>query len=80
MDDIGHPTQLLDSLKYTTGEENGTFTIIRIILAILVFLHLTLAEVVVVVDEVDLDPGWLDRGDLDNQRMVRVVNDKVHSW
>ena len=78
-DDIRYPTELLDSLQYATGKEDGTLTIVGIIFTILILLHQTLAEVVVVVDEVDLYPGRLDGGYLDDQRVVRIIDDKIHT-
>ena len=79
MDDVGHPTQLLNRLQDASGKEDRTFAIVVVILSLLVLLHQTLAEVIVVVDEIDLDLGRLDGGYLNDQRMVCIIDDEVHA-
>ena len=79
MDDIGHPTQLLDSFQYATSKENGTLTIVCIVNAVLVNSHLTLGEIIVVINEIDLDACLGDRGHFDNQWVVCIVNNQIHT-
>ena len=79
VDDVGHPTEFFHGLQYTTGKEDGSFTIVRIVYALFVFFHLALVEIVVIVDEIDLYLGCRDGCNLDDERMVGVINDKVHS-
>jgi len=35
-------------------------------------------KIVFVVDKIDLHPGCLNRGDLDDKGVVRIVNNKIH--
>ena len=79
MDDVGHPTQFLHRLQHATCEEDSAFTIVSIVFALLIFLHQALAEVVVVVDEIHLHLCRLYRGDLDDQRVVGVIDDQIHA-
>ena len=79
MDDIGHPTQLLYRFKHATGKEDGTFAVVGILLTVLILCHETLHEIVVVVDEIDLETSLRYGCDLDDQRMVCVVDNEIHS-
>ena len=79
MDDVGHPAQLLDSLQHAAGKEYGTLTVVGIVVAGLVLGHLTLGEVVIVVDEVHLNACLDDGRNLDDKRVVCVVDDKIHA-
>ena len=38
-----------------------------------------MGEVIIVIDEIDLHPGRLDAGYLDDERMIGFVDDEVHS-
>ena len=78
MDDVGHPTQFLNGLKHTTGKEDGTLTVVGIVIAIGILCHLALGEVVVIVDEIDLNARLDNSSHLDNQWVISIVNDKIH--
>ena len=79
VDNIGHPAQLLHSFQNATGEKDGAFTVVGIVIAHFVFLHLPSREIVIIVDEVHLYTSLLDGSNLDDERVVGVVDDKIHS-
>ena len=60
-------------------KEDGSFAVVFIFLAVLVACHLALHEVVVVVDEVHLKACLRNGGYLDDERVVGVVDYKVHA-
>ena len=69
-----------DGFNHATVEEDGAIVVVLAELAVLVEYHVFLfGEEVIVIDEVDLHSGFLDRGDLDDQGVVGVVDDEVHS-
>ena len=79
MHDGGGPAQFLDRLQHAAGEEDGPFVVVREIIALGVGQHGLAREIVVVVDEVDLYAGCRDRGHLDDQLVIVVVDDEVHA-
>ena len=79
MNHVGTPAQFLHRLEHTARVENGALHVVRIFLIILIKHHLTLVEVVIVVNEIHLHTGRLNRSHLDNQWMVRIINDNIHT-
>ena len=68
-----------DGLQHAAREEDTTLVVVRILYAVLIGNTLAAMEEVVVVGEIDLDASRLNRRYLDQQRMVRVVDDQVHT-
>ena len=54
MDNVRYPAQFLHSLQHASCKKDGALSIISIVGSVLIFVHLTPAEIVVVVDEIDL--------------------------
>ena len=79
MDDVWGPTLFLHGLEHAACKEDCTLAIVGIFLAFLVFHHSPLLEVIFIVDEIYLNTGNGYRGNLDDQRMVGIVDDEVHS-
>ena len=80
MDDVGRPVEFLHRLDNATGEEHATHVVDVAEVAFLVIHQVfLLREEVVVVDEIDLHPRLLDGSHLDDERVVGVVDDEVHS-
>ena len=80
MDHVRRPVEFSDGLDDAAREEHGA--VVVILIEILVAFgdgELPLREEVVVVDEIDLDSRLLNRCHLDDQRMVSVVDDHVHT-
>ena len=78
VDDVRRPAQLAHGFQHTAGEEDGAFVVVghQFFLGIEPG-HLFLEEVFVV-DEIHLHPCGGDGSDLDDQRMVRIVDVEVH--
>ena len=55
MDDIRSPSEFLDSFKYTSCKENGSFSVVFEELAVFVSIEALSVEIVFIVDEIDLD-------------------------
>ena len=70
---------LLDSFQYAAGKEDTALVVVGILYAVLVGYALATVKEVIVIGEVDLDTGRLNRRYLDEQRMIRIVYDQVHT-
>ena len=79
VDHVRGPAQLLDGLEDAAGEEDRTLVVVFEGLAGSVAERLLAAEIVLVVNEVDLDARGRDGGDLDDQGPVHVRDDDVHA-
>ena len=79
VDDVRGPAELLDGLKDAAREENGAFAVVAEELPVRVVEDLPAAEIVLVVDEIDLDAGGGNRRDLDDEGPVDVSDDDVHA-
>lgn len=55
MDDVRGPAQLLHRFKHTSCEEDGPFIVVREECAVVITENLLAAEVILVVDEIDLN-------------------------
>ena len=78
MDDVRCPAEFLDCLKDSPCEENGPFVIVLEELSIGIEKCLFATEIVLVVNEIDLNPCGGNGCDLDDQRSVDVSDDYVH--
>lgn len=80
MDDVGRPVELFHRLDNASGEKDTTVIVVGTEHAFLVIHHvLPFRKEIIVVDEVDLHPGFLDGGHLDDEGVVGIVDDKVHA-
>lgn len=78
VDDVGRPPQLLDGLQYASYEEYRTVFIVVEFSVFVGYCEFPLEEIVVV-DEIYLHPRGLNGRHFDDQRVVRVINDDVHT-
>ena len=79
MDYGRRPAQFLDRLQHAAGEKDGPFVVVGEFRTFAVGQHGLAREIVVVVDEIDLHARRGDRGDLDDELVVVVVDDEVHA-
>lgn len=79
MDDVGSPAQFLDRFEYAARIEDGAFGVVGVFDAVFVVQHHAFVEVVVIVDKIHLHARGLYAGHLDDQWVVRVVDDDVQS-
>ena len=79
MDDVRGPAELFHGLQDAAGVEDGAFAVVGEEGAIVVTEDLFPAEVIFVVDEVNLDAGRGDGRHLDDQGTVHVADDDVHA-
>ena len=79
MDDIGRPPQFFDGFEYAPCEKYGTFIVIGEQFSVFIPNDCFSMEIVFVVDEIDLDAGRRDLSDLNNELMIVVIDDQVHS-
>ena len=80
MDDVRRPVEFLHRFDDATGEEDATAVVVLAKHALLVIHQVFfLREEIVVVDEINLHSRFLDGGHLDNERVVGVVDDEVHT-
>ena len=79
VNDVRCPGQFADGLQNTPSEEDGPFVVVSDQLVLGVQPGHLLFEVVLVVDEVDLHPGRGDGSDLDDERVIGVVDVEIHS-
>ena len=77
MDDIRRPAELLNGLKHTLAEEDGTLIVVFEERTVVVVVAGFAVEVIFVVKEVHLHFGLRDGSDLDNQRVVVIVDRNV---
>lgn len=79
VDDVRRPAQFLDGFQNSPTEEDHTvFVVFEEFFLGIVEDGFALEEVLVV-NEVDLHPGTLDGGYLDDERVIVLVDDQVHS-
>ena len=78
MDDVRRPAELLHRLQDAPGVEDGALAVVGEEGAVVVAERLFAAEIVLVVNEIDLDAGGGDGGHLDDQGPVHVADDDVH--
>ena len=79
MDYIRNPTQFFYGFQYSAYIEDRTIVIIFILISILIADRGFPLEEILVVNKVNLHPGRLNGCYLNDQRMVRVVNNKIHT-
>ena len=79
MYDLGAPALFLDSFYYAEVEEDSAFVVVAVFNSVLVFCHQTVMEVIFILYEVYLHTCRLYRSNLDDQRMVCIIYDKVHA-
>ena len=79
MHDIRAPAELLDRFEHAPGKEDRPLVVIRKKRSVFVPDHGLAVKIVLVVDEVNLHAGRRNRRDLDNQLMIVVVDDQIHS-
>ena len=79
MNHIRSPSELLYGLEYSSGKENGSFPVVFEEIAVFIAIYALAVEVVFVVDKIHLHPGCRNRGNLDDQWPVYVVDYDVHS-
>ena len=79
VDYIRTPTKLLDGFQYTTGIKNSTFAVIFIFLTLFVGSHQTVLEIIIIIDKIDLTARSLNRSYFNNQGMISIIYDDVHS-
>lgn len=77
MDDIRRPAELLYGLKHTLAEEDGTLIVVFEERTVVVVVDGFAVEVIFVVKEVHLHLGLRDGSDLDNQRVIVVVDRNI---
>ena len=79
MDYIWRPTKLLYGFKYTSCEEDCSFSIVFEEIAVSIVIDALAVEIILVVDEVYLHSCCRDRCDLDDKWSVNIVYDYVHT-
>ena len=78
MDDVRFPAEFTNGFKDAPAEEERTLIIVRIELVGRIVRHRLALEIFFIVDEVHLHPGAWHAGHLDQEGMVRIVDDQVH--
>ena len=76
---IGSPPELLDRLKNTACKEYGPFAVVFVEISVLIVIDVLPVEIVLVVNEIDLHSRRQKGGHLDNERMVCIINNQIHT-
>ena len=80
VNDVGRPVEFFHRFNHATREEHTTEVVVLAENAVVVAdLVLFLRKKIVVVDEVNLHPRLLNRCHFDDERVVGVVDDEVHT-
>jgi hypothetical protein len=79
VDHVGHPAEFADGLDDAAGVELAALDVVGKFLTVGVGVEEAAREVVVVVNEVDLHTCCLNGSHLDDERMVRVIDDQIHA-
>ena len=79
MNHIGHPTQFLHGLEYTARIKYGTLGIVCVLRSVLIGAHLSFVKIIIVVDEIDLNASGLNGSHFDDERVIGLIDDDVHS-
>lgn len=79
MDNIGYPPQFFHGLHNAAHKEYAALVVVVEVFSFVVDQEILPQEIVVVIDKIDLHAGRLYRCHLDNQRMIGIIDDKVHS-
>src|SRR4030043_428784 len=78
MYNIRCPPQLFNRLDNTPGEEERTFIVVFKFISGSIGNNMLSLEIIIIIDEINLHSGTLDRSNLYNKRMISVVNNQVH--
>ena len=79
MNYIRCPAQFLNSFHYSPYKEDGTFVIVAVFITIVVGNSVFAVKKVFVVDELNLQACGLYRCNFNNQWMIGIVDNQVHS-
>ena len=80
VNDVRCPPKLLYRLQNSPCEEDGTLSVVGVIVAQFVLGHgWTFLEIVFVVDEVNLNTSLWYACDLYDKWVIHIVNDKIHT-
>ena len=79
MNDIRSPAQFLHSLQNATCEEDHTFIIIGKELFVFIMERELPMEIIFIVNKIDLHASLLNGSDLNDQGVVSVIDNQVHS-
>lgn len=79
MNDVRTPAQFFDGFQYATGIEYGTSIVVLVFISVFVSDLQAILEVIVIIDKVYLHTCSLYGCYLDDKRMVRVINDQIHT-
>ena len=79
MNYIGAPTKFLYSFQDSACKEYHALVIVSIFITISILSHQSILEIIVVIDKIDLHACSLKRSHFYNQRMIGLVNYKVHT-
>ena len=69
---------LLDCFNHTPGEEQSALIVVFEFLSRGIAHYMLPLKVIIIVDEINLHPCRLDRGYLNYQGMISVVNYEIH--
>src|SRR5690606_21462632 len=76
---IWYPAKFFDSFHNTSNKENATLVIIVIFITVFVNKSLPILKVIFVIYKINLHSSRLNRSDFYDERIIRVVNNKVHT-
>jgi len=76
---VRYPAKLLDGFHHTANEEDTSFIVVLILLPLFINKRFPVLEIILIVNEIDLHPCRLNGGNLDDERMVGVIDDEVHA-
>ena len=79
MNNIGYPTEFFYCLHHPSHKEYATLVIVVKIFSLIIDKDIFPLEIVVVIDKIDLHTSRLYRCHLDNQRVIGIVDNQVHS-
>ena len=77
VDDVRLPTQFLHCLNHAFGKEDHTLVIVAEEVSLRIVENLFPFEIVLAVNEIDLHTDNLQRGHLDDEGAVYIINDDV---
>lgn len=76
----GAQRSFFDRLQHAAREEDGPLAIVGIVVAQLVLGHgRTILVVILIINKIDLDARLRYGSHLDDERMIRVVDDQIHT-
>src|SRR3712207_9110372 len=79
VDDVGAPAQFFHRFQHASGIEYSATVVVVIFHTVFIYYLQSVLKVVVIIYEIYLHAGRLDRSHFDDERMIGVIDNQIHA-